>query len=73
MIIQSLYNWTDTYENPTTSDKKYSRNSVNDKEKTSTSLLASGDDTKTFSYDNGVLSYFASALGQTITIEMEKE
>lgn len=67
---KSLY-WAGTYEAPTESGA-YSWNSVNDHEKTDSALLASGDDTKTFSYDDGVLSYSASALGTTTTIKLEK-
>lgn len=31
------------------------------------------DDTKDFKYDNGVLSYEASALGSTTTIKLERK
>ncbi|MDP4133409.1 MAG: hypothetical protein Q8882_05305 [Bacillota bacterium] len=69
---KSLY-WAGTYIAPTTSDKKYSWDSANDKTKTETSLLASGDDTKTFSYNDGVLSYSVSAMGTTKTVELKKQ
>lgn len=46
----------------------YTWDSVNDKEKTGMSLMASGDDTKTFSYSDGKISYSQSALGVTTTI-----
>ena len=36
-------------------------------------LLASGDETKTFTYENGILSYEASALGTTTTVKMERQ
>ena len=68
---KSLY-WAGTYVAPTTTDEPYSWDSENDKEQTSLALLASGDDTKTFTYANGQLSYEASALGSTMTIRMEK-
>ena len=64
--------WSGTYEAPTTTDDEYTWDSVNDKTKTDTALLASGDDTKTFSYKNGEISYEASALGETATITLVK-
>ena len=63
---KSLY-WAGSYEAPTTTDDKYSWTSVNDKEQTSKAMLASSADTKEFSYENGVLSYEASAMGTTVT------
>lgn len=68
---KSLY-WAGTFVAPTTPDEPYSWDSQNDKEQTSLALLASGDDTKTFTYANGQLSYEAGALGTTMTIRMEK-
>lgn len=68
---KSLY-WAGTFVAPTTADEPYSWDSQNDKEQTSLALLASGDDTKTFTYADGQLSYEASALGSTMTIRMEK-
>lgn len=68
---KSLY-WAGTFTAPTTADEPYSWDSQNDKEQTSKALLASGDETKTFTYANGQLSYEASALGTTVTIRMEK-
>lgn len=68
---KSLY-WAGTYEAPTSAGA-YSWDSVNNHEKTDSSLLASGDDTKTFTYEDGVLSYSASAMGTTTTVKMEKQ
>ena len=69
---KALY-WAGSFEAPTTSDDTYSWTSTNDKEQTETALLASGDDTKDFKYENGVISYEASALGSTMTIELERK
>lgn len=69
--VTSLY-WAGTYVAPTTADEPYSWDSENDKEQTGMALLASGDDTKTFTYENCQLSFSASALGTTITVRMEK-
>lgn len=62
--IKALY-WAGTYVAPATAADSYTWDSVNDKEQTSTALLASGDDTKTFTYENGELTYEMSALGVT--------
>ena len=69
---QSLY-WAGSYIAPTTADEPYSWDSVNDKEKTGSAMLASGDDTKTFTYSDGQISYSVSALGSTQTVKLEKQ
>ena len=69
---KSLY-WAGTYVAPETSDEPYLWDSENDTEQTSTALLASGAETKTFTYENGQISYEASALGTTMTVRLEKE
>ncbi len=35
-------------------------------------MLASGDDTKTFTYENGELIYEASAMGTTKSVHLER-
>lgn len=69
---KALY-WAGTYVAPTSADKKYSWDSVNNKEKTKSALLASSDETKTFTYEDGVISYSVSALGMTQTVKLEKK
>ena len=69
---KSLY-WAGSFDTPTTAGKTYSWTSKNDKTQTENAMLASGDDTKVFKYDNGVLSYEASALGSTTTIKLERK
>lgn len=61
---KALY-WAGSYIAPTESVETYTWDSVNDKEQTNKSFLASGDDTKTFTYEDGELTYSASALGVT--------
>lgn len=68
---ESLY-WAGTFTAPT-EPGEYSWTSENDKEKTEFALLASNDDTKEFTYKDGVISYKASALGTTKTIKLEKK
>lgn len=61
---KSLY-WAGSYIAPTDNTEPYTWDSENDKEKTGSALLASGDDTKKFTYENGEITYKASALGTT--------
>lgn len=68
----SLY-WAGTYTAPEKAVKEYTWVSENDKEKTESALLASSDDTKEFTYKNGVISYEASAMGTTTTIELKRK
>lgn len=68
---KSLY-WAGSYVAPETSEKSYTWDSVNDTEKTATALLASSDETKTFTYEAGQISYEVSALGTTTTVRLEK-
>lgn len=69
---KALY-WAGSYIAPETADEPYTWDSVNDKEKTDSAMLASGDDTKTFTYEDGQLSYEASAMGVTQTVRLEKQ
>lgn len=62
--------WSGSYEAPTSADDEYAWESVNDKIKTDSALMASGDDTKTFNYKNGEISYEVSIMGQTGTITL---
>lgn len=68
----ALY-WTGTFEAPTTADEPYSWDSVNDTEQTNTAILASSDETKTFTYENGQISYDVSMMGVTTTVRLEKQ
>lgn len=67
----SLY-WAGTFEAPEAGVESYSWDSVNDTEKTGMALMASGDETKTFTYENGQISYSVTALGVTTTVRLEK-
>lgn len=68
----ALY-WAGTFEAPTTADEPYSWDSVNDTEQTSTAILASPDETKTFTYEDGQISYEVSMMGVTTTVRLEKQ
>lgn len=69
---KSLY-WAGSFVAPTTTEEPYIWESKKDHSKTDTALLASLDDTKTMTYQNGVLSYSASAMGTTTTVKLEKQ
>lgn len=69
---KSLY-WAGSFEAPITADEPYSWTSKNDHSKTKNAMLASNDDTKDMKYENGILSYEASAMGTTTTIKLEKQ
>ena len=67
----SLY-WAGTYVSPTTADEPYTWTSENDTAKTGSALLASMDETKDFTYENGQISYEVSAMGTTTTVRLER-
>jgi hypothetical protein len=68
-----LLYWAGSFVAPTTVDEPYVWTSENDHNKTDNAMLASSDDTKTMTYQSGVLNYEASALGTTTTIKLEKQ
>lgn len=69
---RSLY-WSGTYDAPLTAEEPYSWNSKKDEEKTKHAMMSSQDDNKTFTYENGQISYSASILGTTSKVRLEKE
>lgn len=68
----SLY-WAGSYIAPAKPGNEYSWTSENDTTQTSSALLASTSETKDFTYKDGVLSFEASAMGTTMTVEMEQQ
>lgn len=69
---KSLY-WAGTVEVPEDGATSFTWDSANDKSKTDSAIMASGDDTKTFTYENGELSYEVTALGTTMTVRLAQE
>lgn len=67
----ALY-WAGSFKAPTDNKEPYTWVSENDHNKTGMALLASGDDTKEFTYSDGQISYSASAMGMTTTVKAEK-
>ena len=70
--MKSLY-WAGTVVTPADSSQSFTWDSVNDTSKTASALMASGDETKAFAYENGELSYEVTALGQTVTVRLARE
>lgn len=68
---KSLY-WAGSFTPPTNATGSYRWTSKNDKSKTDTALLASGDATKDFTYQDGTISYSASALGTTTIMRLKR-
>lgn len=68
---KSVY-WIGTYTAPSEPVTEYTWASERDKENTDSALLASTDDSKDFTYKDGVLSYEVSAMGTTTTLELKK-
>lgn len=68
---QSVY-WAGTYVAPTEAADSYTWESAGDTEQMSQSMLGSGDESKVFTYENGVLTYEFTAMGTTMTVEMER-
>jgi hypothetical protein len=64
----SLY-WAGTFTAPTEAGT-YSWDSTNDTEQTSSAMLASGDPTKTFTFENDEISYDVSAMGTTVKVKL---
>lgn len=67
----ALY-WAGTVEVPAEGES-FSFDSVNDTAKTENALLASSDETKTFTYDRGELSYDVTVQGVTTTVRLGQE
>lgn len=68
---KSLY-WKGTFTAPTKAGA-YSWTSQGDTETMKTSIMASQDATKKFTYDGKQLTYEQSALGTTTTVRMSKQ
>ncbi len=68
----ALY-WAGSFAAPETADEPYTWESQNDKERTSSALMASGDDTKVFTYQDGTISFSLTAMGVTTTVKMAQQ
>jgi hypothetical protein len=70
--IKALY-WAGTVEAPQDGTQSFTWDSANDTAKTSTSIMASSDTTKTFTYADGELSYDVTAMGTTVTVQLVRQ
>jgi predicted small secreted protein len=68
----ALY-WVGTYEAPTEDTDTYTWTSAGDVAQMDNAIMASQDDSKDFTYEDGKLMYELTALGVTMTVEMEKQ
>ncbi|GGD76823.1 hypothetical protein [Microbacterium murale] len=68
---EALY-WAGSVEVPAEGESS-SFDSVNDTTKTKSALLASSDETKTFTYEGGELSYDVTVQGVTTTVRLGQE
>ncbi len=68
----SIY-WIGTFTPPADVAEPYVWTSDRDKEATDMAILASTDDTKEFTYEDGVISYSVSALGTTTKVKLERQ
>ncbi|WRH26358.1 hypothetical protein GC088_03335 [Arthrobacter sp. JZ12] len=69
---RSLY-WVGSFEAPLEADKPHIWTSEGDIEAMQSALLASSEESKEFTYENGEISYEVSALGTTTTVRLEQE
>ncbi|TFC01613.1 hypothetical protein E3O42_09570 [Cryobacterium adonitolivorans] len=65
--------WIGSYAAPTEDTESYSWDSQGDVAQMENAILASGDSAKTFTYKDGVLTYELTAMGVTMTVEMNRQ
>lgn len=64
--------WVGTFEAPEDATEPHSWISKRDAAATDTALMASTDDTKEFTYEDGTISFTVSIQGESATVEMTK-
>jgi hypothetical protein len=69
---ESIY-WVGTFTPPTDDASPYTWTSSRDAAATDSAMLASTDDSKDFTFEDGEVSYKASLMGTTTTVRLEKE
>ena len=68
---RSLY-WAGSYKEPDEPVTAYTWVSENDFTKTKSAMMASGDETKEFTYENGILSFYSKIMGVESTRKLKK-
>jgi len=69
---ESIY-WVGTFTPPADDASPYTWTSTRDAAATDSAMLASTDDSKDFTFEDGEVSYKASAMGTTTTVRLAKE
>ncbi|WP_345474319.1 hypothetical protein QMQ05_07535 [Glutamicibacter ectropisis] len=69
---KSIY-WVGSFEAPKDSTDSFTWTSARDRKATDTALMASSDDNKKFTYNNGEISYEAGIMGTSTTVRLAKE
>lgn len=69
---KALY-WAGTFTAPEAGETSYTWDSAADREALDKSLLGSGDDSKTFTYADGEISYDVTAMGVTKTVKLAQD
>lgn len=73
MPEQSALYWVGSIEVPQDGSTAFQWTSAGNVERMSTALFASGQETKDFAYDNGVISYEVTVQGVTATVTLQKQ
>lgn len=69
---ESIY-WVGTFTPPADDASPYTWTSTRDAAATDSAMLASTNDSKDFTFEDGEVSYKASAMGTTTTVRLAKE
>ncbi|WP_354498389.1 hypothetical protein [Mycetocola sp. 2940] len=69
--ITAVY-WVGTFEAPADATEAHTWTSQRDAAATNTAVMASTDDTKDFTYKEGVISFTVSIQGKSATVELKK-
>jgi len=70
--ITSVY-WSGTFEVPSDGTEPYIWTSARDAAATDAAFLASNEDTKDFTYEEGIVSFTVGIQGESATVEMQKD
>ena len=69
--ITAVY-WVGTFEGPANATEPHTWTSLRDAAAMETAILSSGDDTKEFTYKDGVISFTVSIQGESATVDLTK-
>ncbi|MGP9527943.1 MULTISPECIES: hypothetical protein [unclassified Glutamicibacter] len=69
---KSIY-WVGTFKAPKAGAESFTWTSQRDQKATDSAIMASGDDSKKFTFINGEISYEAGIMGTTTTMRLSKQ